>query len=283
MIAVALAVAGALAYGFSDFLGGVLSRRGALWPTALTACTGAFLGTLVLALTVSGTPEGGDFAWAAIAGVGSGAGTAFLYRGMAAGRMGVVAPISAVGAAAIPVLAGVATGERPGAIVWLGIVVAFPAIWLVAQEEPAPGERVPASAAEPTGALDGALAGVGFGVLFAAIGQVPTSSGYWPVALTQAISIGAVALAAVALRERPWPRRRADYGGLVSGLLAALAVWCFLLATDRGLLTVSAVLVSLYPASTVLLAVALLHEHIHRAQAIGLALCAAAVVCVALG
>ena len=65
MIAVALAVAGALAYGFSDFLCGVLSRRGALWPTALTACTGAFLGTLVLALTVSGTPEGGDFAWAA--------------------------------------------------------------------------------------------------------------------------------------------------------------------------------------------------------------------------
>ena len=81
MLAVALAISGALAYGFSDFLGGLLSRRGALWPTALTACTGARLGTLVLAVTVTGTPAGSDFGWALAAGLGSGAGTAFLYRG----------------------------------------------------------------------------------------------------------------------------------------------------------------------------------------------------------
>ena len=277
MLAVALAISGALAYGFSDFLGGLLSRRGALWPTALTACTGALLGTLVLAVTVTGTPAGSDFGWALAAGLGSGAGTAFLYRGMAAGRMGVVAPISAVGAAAIPVLAGVAGGERPGILVWLGIAAAFPAIWLVAREE----STLPA--ASSSGALDGAAAGIGFGVLFAALGQVPTSSGYWPLALTQAVSVVGVAVAALAIRADPWPRRAADCGGLVSGLLAALAVWCFLLATDHGLLTVSAVLVSLYPASTVLLAVLVLRERIHRSQALGLALCAATVVCVALG
>lgn len=287
MVAVVLALAGAASYGLSDFLGGLMSRRAALWPTALTACIGALIGTLVLAVTITGHPHGTDFVWAALAGIGSGAGTAFLYRGMAAGRMGVVAPISAVGAAALPVLAGVVGGERPSMVVWVGIVLAFPAIWLVAQEGPAEtlapegGPRRPS--ALPPGVLDGALAGVGFGLLFAALGQVPEGAGYWPLTVTQLGSVLSVAVAAVLLGGDPRPRGRAEYAGLVSGLLASLAVWCFLLSTERGLLTVSAVLVSLYPASTVLLAVALLRERVHRAQLVGLGLCAAAVVCVALG
>ena len=278
MVAVVLAVAGALAYGFSDFLGGVLSRRGSLWPTALTACAGGLIGTTALALAIPGSPHGADFAWAALAGVGNGAGTTFLYRGMAGGRMGVVAPVSAVGAAAIPVLAGVVTGERPGPVVWLGIAVAFPAIWLVAREHGADSGPEASS-----GAIDGVLAGVGFGVLFAALGQIPSSAGYWPLTLNQAISVLAVVAAASVLSTPVLPRRLADCGGLISGLLATLAVWCFLLANERGLLTVSAVLVSLYPASTVLLAVALLHERIHRPQAAGLLLCGVTVALVAVG
>lgn len=292
MIAVLLALAGAAAYGLSDFLGGLLSRRAALWPTALTACLGALVGSVVLALAIPGHPAAGDFGWAALGGLGSGAGTAFLYRGMAAGRMGVVAPISAVGAAAIPVLVGVGTGDRPSMVVWIGIALAFPAIWLVAQEEGAAEEPTPHAASKPgsgavdgvvDGVVDGALAGVGFGVLFAALGQIPHSAGYWPLTVTQVASVVAVAAAAVALGGRPWPRRPADFTGVVSGLLASLAVWCFLISTHHGLLSVSSVLVSLYPASTVILAVLVLRERVHRIQLLGLLVCAAAVTCVAVG
>jgi drug/metabolite transporter (DMT)-like permease len=92
-----------------------------------------------------------------------------------------------------------------------------------------------------------------------------------------------VAIAATALRA-PWlPRHAAAWGGALAGLLGAVATWAFLLATHHGLLTVSAVLTSLYPAFTVLLAALVLREHVHRLQAWGLALCGVAVVLVALG
>jgi drug/metabolite transporter (DMT)-like permease len=276
---VLLALGAAVAYGLSDFLGGVVSRRTSVWAVAFNACLGATLGTLVLAWLVPGEPTSAHFLWGALGGIGSGAGTAFLYRGFARGRMGVVAPVSAVGAALLPAALGVATGERPEPLVWLGMVAALPGIWLVSRE-PAPADAI-ASSAE--GLVDGVLAGVGFGVLFAALGQVPEEAGYAPVVATQVLSLVAVAVAAVALGGNPVPRRAADWWGLVAGLLATVAVVGFMLARQQGLLSVSAVLTSLYPAATVLLASLLLREPIHRAQSAGLALCAASVVCVALG
>jgi drug/metabolite transporter (DMT)-like permease len=282
-MAVLLALAAAIAYGLSDFIGGVASRRTSVWPVALTACLGAALSTVVLAVFVPGQPSRGDFAWAVLAGVGSGTGTAFLYRGFAQGRMGVVAPVSAVGAALLPAALGVATGERPTAIVWAGMLVALPGIWMVSRE-PAPldlptGMR--ASSAE--GLLDGLLAGLGFGLLFAALGQVPEGAGFWPVAATQAVSLLAVAVAAWLLGGNPVPGRGADWWGLVAGVLATLAVVGFLLSRQQGLLSVAAVLTSLYPAATVLLATVVLHERLHRGQSVGLLLCAVSVVCVAVG
>lgn len=281
MTAVLLALAGAASYGLSDFIGGITSRRTTAWPVAFLACAGALLGSLVLAVAHSGAPTRADLAWAALAGVGSGTGSGFLYRGLAAGRMGVVAPVSAVGAAVLPVAVGVAGGERPGLLVWLGILVALPAIWLVSREdsgqEPVPGPGT------GSGLLDGVLAGIGFGVLFAALGQVHGSAGYWPLVVTQVASMAALVVVASALHERWVPTDPTAWWGLVPGLLASLAVVCFLLATERGLLTVSAVLTSLYPAATVLLAVLVLHERIHRPQALGLGLCVVTVVCVALG
>src|SRR3954466_1914085 len=162
MITVLLSLGAALAYGLSDFLGGVISRRTSVWPVAMLACAGAALGTLVLALTVSGTPTGADIAWGLLAGVGSGTGTVFLYRGFAKGRMGVVAPVSAVGAALLPAALGVVTGERPTLLVWIGMLVALPGIWLVSRE-PSEDEEGTGLAA---GLLDGVLAGLGFGLLF---------------------------------------------------------------------------------------------------------------------
>jgi drug/metabolite transporter (DMT)-like permease len=280
MIAVLLALGGAVGYGLSDFLGGLVSRRTTPWPVAFLACTGALLGSVALAVVRPGEPDPSHFAWAALAGVGSGAGSGFLYRGLAAGRMGVVAPISAVGAAVVPVAAGFVGGERPALLVWLGIAVALPAIWLVSREGPAAAGSAGAGAA---GLLDGITAGVGFGVLFAALGQVPESAGYWPLVLAQVMSMLAIVVTAVAFRSRWLPRRPVEWWGLLAGVLAALAVLGFLAATERGLLTVSAVLTSLYPAATVLLAMAVLRERVHRSQALGLGLCVVTVVCVALG
>ena len=112
----------------------------------------AFVGALAgaaavaaFALVDGGDPQRADYAWSVLAGVGNGFGTAFLYRGLSSGRMGVVAPVSGVGAALVPVVVGLATGERPGAIVWAGMLVALPAIWLVASE-PATTEAAAASA-----------------------------------------------------------------------------------------------------------------------------------------
>jgi drug/metabolite transporter (DMT)-like permease len=282
-MSVLLALGAAIAYGLSDFIGGVASRRTTVWPVALTACLGAALGTVVLALFVPGDPSGADFAWGALAGVGSGVGTAFLYRGFARGRMGVVAPVSAVGAALLPAALGVATGERPTTIVWVGILVALPGIWMVSRE-PAPLDaHTDATATSAEGLLDGVLAGLGFGLLFAALGQVPEGAGFWPVAGNQAVSLLAVAVSAWLLGGNPVPRRRDDWWGLSAGILATLAVLGFLLARQQGLLSVAAVLTSLYPAATVLLATLVLHERLHRGQSIGLLLCAVSVVCVALG
>ena len=279
MTTVVLALGAALAYGFSDFFGGVISRRTSVWPVALTACGGGAAGTLVLALTVPGSPTGSDIVWGALAGVGSGAGTAFLYRGFAGGRMGVVAPVSGVGAALVPVVIAISTGERPSLVVWVGMIAALPGIWLVSREAP----TEPATAGSAEGFLDGILAGLGFGLLFAALGQVPEGAGFWPVMATQVVSLVAVVLAALLLGGDPWPRQAQHWWGLAAGVLATVAVVGYLLARQQGLLSVAAVLTSLYPAFTVLLALLLLGERLHRAQSVGLALCVVSVACVAAG
>jgi drug/metabolite transporter (DMT)-like permease len=273
---VLLALVAAFFYGLSDFLGGVFSRRTSVWPVGLLACVGALAGSVVIAVSSTGDPSGSDLAWGLLAGIGAGSGTAFLYRGLATGRMGVVAPVSAVGAVLVPLVAGVASGERPAVVGWLGIALALPGIWFVSRE----GSGAPAG--RSTGLLDGVLAGLGFGLLFAALGQVPGEAGYWPLVGTQVVSVLSLAVFAVALGGDPVPRSRGDLGGLVAGALSSLAVLFFLLATRHGLLSIAAVLTSLYPAFTVLLAVLVLRERVHRTQAVGLAFCTTAVVLISL-
>ncbi|MGD9961175.1 EamA family transporter [Nocardioides sp.] len=273
---IVLSLLAAIAYGLSDFIGGLASRRTSPWPVALLADLGALLGALVLAVAITGQPTQSDLLWGSLAGAGGGIGGAFLYRGMSTGRMGVVGPVSAVGSAVVPVVAGLVGGERPMPVVWLGIAVAFPGIWMVSRE---PGD----SAGLADGLVDGVLAGLGFGVLFAAMGQVPEGAGYWPLVAAQVLGLVAIVGVATALRVRWVPRARSELWGLPAGVLATVAVFAFLLATQTGLLTASAVITSLYPAVTILLAAVILNERVHRAQSLGLALCAGAVVLVALG
>ncbi len=289
-MAILLALVSAVAYGLSDFVGGLVSRRTSAWSVAVVVQVCSAAATALLSLVVSdGSPRPVDLLWAGLGGVGSGVGVGFLFRGLSSGRMSVVAPLSAVGAALVPVGVAVATGERPSLVVTLGILVALPGIWLVASGEdhpvsdasgpdmpPRPGRRL-------DGVLDGALAGLGFGAMFAAVGQIPEASGLWPLALAQATSAVAAASLATLLGAHWWPVARVAWRAAPAGALGALAVASFLAATHAGLLTVSAVLSSLYPAATILMAMLVLHERVHRAQAVGLVLCGLTVALTAAG
>ncbi len=282
---VVLSLGCAIAYGLSDFIGGILARRISAWTVATVAQSTATVLTLGLAMATGGDPTSADWGWSALAGVGSGAGAGFLYRGLAAATMTVVAPVSALLAALLPVVVGVLTGDRPSAVTWAGVSFALPAIWLVSQVHGAtdPDQR----RSHRGGLVDGILAGTGFGVLFAALAQVPEGAGFGPLALTQAVSVLATVALAVVLRA-PWvPREREAQRQALraasAGVLGTIATAMFLLATQTGLLTVAAVLASLYPATTVLLAAVVPRERIGRVQGVGLALAGLAVALVAAG
>ena len=272
------ALISAAGWGVSDFFGGVFSKRHGAWVTTVAVQFGALAGTAIAVLVLGGTPTRADWAWGAAAGLGVGAGTAYLYRGLSTGRMGVVAPVSGVGAALVPIVVGVSTGERPGPTAAAGILIALPAIWLIASTDSgaadvAEGSGEPA----PTGFLDGVLAGVGFGVGFVCLDRIQPAAELTPLLATQMASLLPVIALALWTRQPFWPRRLPAWIGFILGPLGTLANACLLWAVQSGLLSVVSVLVSLYPAVTVALAAAVLRERIHRAQAAGLGLAAVAV------
>jgi drug/metabolite transporter (DMT)-like permease len=281
MLAAALALTSALCYGVSDYIGGVLSKTRSVWSVAAASQVTAGLGTALVAIVVPGEPTAADFAWGVLAGLGGAFGIIFLYRGLSRGRMSVVAPISGVGAAVIPVVVGIAGGERPTLLIWLGIAIAFPAIYLIPQVDAE--EETHGGPPRPSAASDGILAGIGFGVIFAAVGQMGKNSGFLPLSLEEVVNGAVVALAAILLRQQWRPSGRRDVPVYAFGLLSTVAMVSFLIATRHGLLSVVSVIASLYPASTVAMAAVLLDERLARLQIVGLALAAVAVVLIALG
>lgn len=273
-MAIALSLISALAYGVSDFLGGLFAKRSEPWQVAVVGQTSSGVFSLAAALVIGGSPTGDDLLFGALAGIGGGFGAAFLYRGLSTARMGVVAPLSAIGTALLPVAVGLVTGDRPSAVALVGVVLAFPAIALISRV-------TDASPAHRSGVADGILAGMGFGLLFVFLGQVGEDGGLYPLALSQATSIISVVLTAVVLRRSWVPRDRRAWSAAIMGPLGATAQGAFLYATHHGLLSVVSVISSLYPASTVLLAAVVLRERIHGWQGAGLVLAALAVALVA--
>ncbi len=279
-IGIVLALFAALGYGTADFVGGTGARRA---PTMSIVFTGQVTGAvamLLVGLASPGTPTMAHAGWALLAGVGSAAGSIFLLRGLSRGRMAVVAPTSAVGAAALPVVAGFAAGERPVALVWIGLLLAFPGIWLVSRQVP---DTTGLAASDGGAFVDGILGGVGFGVLFIALGQIPESAGTLPLALNQLTGALVTVVVATVLGQQWQPQRRAARFGVPSGLLGVSGSLAFIEATHLADLGVVAVLASLYPAVTVLLARALLSERLGIGQQFGLAFCSAAVGLIAAG
>lgn len=273
-VAIALSLLSALTYGISDFLGGIFAKRASSWQVAVVGQASSFTVSLAAAALVAGSPAGSDLAYGALAGMGGGFGVAFLYRGLSTARMGVVAPLSAIGTALIPVIVGLATGDRPSRLAVLGIVCAFPAIALISRV-------VDGNPAHRGGVIDGILAGVGFGTLFVFLGQIGSGAGLYPLATSQLTSVGTIVVTATVLRQGWVPRSRGAWAAVVMGPLGATAQGAFIYATHHGLLSIVSVISSLYPASTVLLAAVLLREKIHRWQGVGLVFAALAVTLVA--
>jgi uncharacterized membrane protein len=272
-----LSLCAAIAYGLSDFVGGVASRRASVWAVAVASQGTAALMTIVLAFGDSAAVDGRAVLTGAVGGFGSAAGNVYIYRGLAAGRMAVVAPLSAIAAATLPTIVGLLLGDRLSVWPLSGVALALPAIWLVA------GGGGGFHGASRRDLFNGLAAGLGFGVQFSALGLVPPSAGLTPLAISQLVSVSAIILAAVA-QAAPWlPRDRVSNLGVVAGVLAGVATICFQRAVQNGMLTIAGVLTSLYPAVTVLLAATVLREPILGPQRIGLTLAAAAVALIASG
>ena len=277
---IVLGLAAALLYGSSDFAGGVASRQlGSLRVTVIGAAVATVLAWAVLLASNGPGPSVHAVAWGLASGLAGGAGTLVLYRGLARGQMSVVGPVSAVGAAVVPVAAGVALGERPGPLVIAGVVVALPAIVLVAASGRPAGGR--ASGLLGGGLPEGVAAGLAFGILFIGLAQAGRDDGLWPVASEQTGAL-LVTLAAV-VRARPSLRVpvRAAVLPVLAGASGMAATVAYFYATHFSLLAIAAVLVSLYPGVTVLLARVLLHERFSPAQRVGLGLCALAIAAIA--
>lgn len=288
-MAIVLALLAAAAYGTADYVGGTIAGRVSPWQVAVVVMGSAAVAAVPVALIAGGSPTGSDWLLSFFGGAGSGTGAAFLYRGLSRGRMTVVAPLSGLVAALLPVAVGFAQGDRPSAVALVGMVCALPAIVLIAGgsgAEAADGST-PEPAAEAGSArgavIDGLLAGTGFGMLFAATGSLSADAGLLAMpAIEVGGTLGVIAVATL-LRQDWVPRDRAAWWGWTGGVLTLAAVALVTTASREGMLAIVAVLASLYPAFTVLLAAVLLRERIWRLQAIGLALAAVAVVLVVAG
>lgn len=274
---VLLALSSALVYGAADFCGGLASRRaGALAVVALSQLAGLAALLLLLPL-VGGSVTTTDLLWGAAAGLAGGIGLAVFYRALADGVMSVVAPVTAVCAAAVPVLLGLGLGERLGLLALVGIGLALVAVALVAAE----GDRPSVRSVRQAGLLPALAAGTAFGLFFVLLDRPGSDSGLWPLVGARTASIALVLLLVRgSVRALALPRAVLPLAGL-AGVLDMAANALFLLAAREGLLAVAGVLASLYPVSTVVLAQVVLRERLGRAQLTGLVAAAAAVALIA--
>ncbi|MDT4959640.1 MAG: hypothetical protein QOD31_3439 [Pseudonocardiales bacterium] len=271
---VLLGLAAAIAYGVSDFVGALASRK----HTAITVLlysypVGALLMTVMLPF-FPGTLTGRAVAFGIAGGLAGLVGVTIMYTLMITAPMNVISPVTAVLAAIVPVVFGVLIGERPQLAAWFGILLGIGAVVLVSRT----------SDAHPHGRIAlrvialAAVSGLGFGCYFIFLAQAGHDSGLWPLVISRYAC--AVVIVPIAWQRRAFAPVRGRMLAIViaAGVFDALANMFFLLATREGLLSLASVLTSLYPAVTVMLAVGLLHEHTSRMQRIGLGLAAAAIV-----
>jgi drug/metabolite transporter (DMT)-like permease len=267
----------AISWGAADFSGGVASRRSpALGVVLISQPLGGLLALFLALARGEGPPPPPDLLWAALAGISGPTALIFFYRGLASGRMGVVAPIAGVLGAAIPVLVGAVLEGFPAPGQLAGIAVGLASVVLVTRvTETATGR--------PRGVGLAVIAGVGFGAFFVFLGRVGPGPVFTPLVVVRVVAT--ILTAAIVLVSRsPWRLSRASYVPvLIAGTLDMGGNLWYLLAAQQGRLDVAAVLASLYPVVTIVLAAAVLRERIGRVQAVGILAAAGAIVLIAAG
>lgn len=275
-----LALLSSLSWGTSDFLGGLAARRvGAIRVLAVSYPAGAALITVLAWLVIPGRLTWSLVAIAAVVGSVGALAIALLYAALARGQMGIISPITAVLSGAVPVAVGVVIGESLSTLALAGVVVAGFAVVLVSRE-PGPHRKTPLSAVALAVA-----SGLAIGTYLSFLGTAPDDSGIWVAAIGRWFSTVLVVAILIAMigRGRGTSVRYPWILALSAGALDALANAIFQLASQRGLLAIVAVIGSLYPAATVLLARIVLKETLSRVQLLGvfLALLAASTLALA--
>ena len=322
MLAVLLALAAAAGYGGSDFAAGLATRRASVVRvTVLAEVSSATLLLCVIPFVSSQAPPLASVLWGAAAGASGVAGAMALYLGFRHAAFSVASSVSAVGTAAFSVLAGLALGERPGALSLAGILLAVPAIVgvsaparqasrdaerapveaqavavpgqrdLAARGTAPPGEHGPdgrrsrpaATGRHAAGVGWGLAAGAGFGLFFIGLDRAGSGADLWPITISQLAAMVTVTCIALVTRDLGLPPAGTRRLGLLTGVAGAAGTAMFFLASHHGLLAITAVITSLYPAGTILLARVLLGERLTRLRVAGLCFAAASVALIAVG
>lgn len=262
---VVFGLAASLCWGSGDFSGGLASRRANVYSVVIATYTVGFFLLVALAL-ISREPFSRpiDLLWGGLAGIAGVLGLLVFYSALAKGKMGLAAPVSAVMTAALPVLFSVVTIGLPHVLQLAGFVLALLAIVLISRPERNSGS--------PQGIGLALLAGCGFGLFFILISRVSPGSVFWPLAAARFSSVLLVFIVMRIRRQPILPPRTVTSLVVGAGILDALGNAFFVLAAHSGRLDIAAILSSLYPAATVLLAAIFLRERIQRIQATGIAL-----------
>jgi drug/metabolite transporter (DMT)-like permease len=279
-MAIALALAAAASWGLADFLAGLASRRVSV-PVVLLLVEGGGLVVIVAVTLLSGADffdSSRDF-WSALAGGLSGVlGLGCFYRALAIGTMSVVAPISSAGVA-LPVVVGIATGNRPSVVTAAGLAAIVAGVVLASREQ---HEDAEAAEVGRTAILLALLSAVGFGGFFALTDAPADASVAWTLVLARSAALPFVAGVIVATRPA-WPTPRFSLGIALVGCIDLLATSLIAIANTKGDLSVVSVLGGMYPVATVLLAAGILHERVRPPQVAGIVCALGGVALVAAG
>jgi drug/metabolite transporter (DMT)-like permease len=260
---VVFALAASISWGAGDFSGGLATRRAQVLSVVIGAYVVGLIMLIALALKWSEPfPSTLDLIWGSAAGLAGAVGLVAFYQALAVGRMGIVAPIAAMLSAAVPVLFGVLIEGLPGPLQLIGFVLAFIAVGLISGLGLMKGR--------PKGLGLALLAGLGFGSFFILISRVSLGAVFWPLAAARLSSFLFLLVVVLIRRQKLLPEKSVWPIVFLAGALDVAGNVFFVLATHAGRLDVAAILSSLYPAVTVLLATFILKERVTRLQAIGI-------------
>jgi drug/metabolite transporter (DMT)-like permease len=278
LTAILLALSASVTWGFADFGAGVASRRLPVFVVALVMQT-AGLATVALVLLVQrpALPSWEQAGWAVLGGLLGVVGLSAFYRGLAVGAMGIVGPLSTT-AALVPLAYGLARGERPSTLQGIGVALTIVGV-LGASLEPQSEGRGRQVGAGVGLAL---LAAAGFGCSLLGLSKAAPGGITWAVVIMRLVAIPCFLALAFMLGPRR-PTRHLWVLLVLCGIGDTLATLLFAAASTRGLLSVVAVLSSLYPVVIVVLAWSILHERVARPQLVGVALALVGVTLVSAG